>query len=147
MDPIAPVSATAAPRALPFGGGGLTVGQIVQARVARVDGDTVQLRWGEQSVSVPSRVPLNVGQQVNLMVEEGSAGKILLRMVDDGFGKGRPARADGSTSSRGSSGNAASAIGTRGAPAPAGQPGRPDRDAGFGQGGQGFADPQAEWGL
>src|SRR5512132_1024146 len=104
MDLIAPVGSAAATRPLPlFGDGGLTVGQVVHARVMRVDGDVVQLRWGEQTVSVASRVPLTVGQQVNLMVEEGSAGKTLLRMVDDSFGKSRPARTDGTGNGRSAS--------------------------------------------
>src|SRR3954447_6491682 len=95
MDLIAPVSATTASRPLPmFGDGALSIGQLVQARVTRVDGDSVQLRWGDQTVSVASRVPLAVGQQVSMMVEEGSPGKLLLRMVDDTFGKGKTPRGD-----------------------------------------------------
>jgi hypothetical protein len=97
MEPIAPVASAAsaaAARALPLGDTGLTIGQRVQARVTRADGNHVQLQWGDQTVNVGSRVPLTVGQQVTLMVEEGSGGKTLLRMVDDTVGKNRPARAD-----------------------------------------------------
>src|SRR3954451_8233829 len=104
MDLIAPVSAATASRPLPmFGDGALSIGQLVQARVTRVDGDTVQLRWGDQTVSVASRVTLAVGQQVSLMVEEGNAGKMLLLMVDDTFGKGKPARGDTGRNGRGTS--------------------------------------------
>jgi hypothetical protein len=64
--------------------------------VTRVEGDAVQLRWGELSLSVTSRVPLEIGQQVDLNVETGAGGKLLLRMVDDTFGKGRPVGPEGS---------------------------------------------------
>ena len=57
-------SATGIRPASPFGEPGLAVGQTIHARVMRVEGDTVQLRWGDQSLSVASRVPLSVGQQV-----------------------------------------------------------------------------------
>jgi hypothetical protein len=40
-------------------------------------------------------VPLETGQQVDLNVETGAGGKILLRMVDDTFGKARPAGPEG----------------------------------------------------
>src|SRR3954447_18665234 len=107
MEPIAPVSATAATvatRDLPVSPGALTVGQVVQARVAKVEGDTVLLRWGEQMLSVASKVPLTVGQQVNLLVEEGTAGKTLLRMLDENGDKGRSTRNDVSNSRRQASG-------------------------------------------
>lgn len=135
MEPIAPITsaASAAPtRALPLGEAGLTIGQVVQARVTRVDGDHVQLRWGQQTVNVGSRVPLTVGQQVNLMVEEGSGGKMLLRMVDDTFGKGRPNRSEPTGGGRGPA--SAGAAGGRQAPVAAvpGQEGRP-ADGGDGQ--------------
>src|SRR5581483_6086230 len=149
MESIAPVTATVAAvatRDLPPSPGGLTVGQIVQARVARVDGDTVLLRWGEQILAVTSKLPLTVGQQVSLMVEEGSAGKTLLRMLDDTSGKARPARADGTNGGRGTA-EAAATTGGRAVPGAMGLPGRADRDVGAGPGGgQGFADPPAEWG-
>src|SRR3954468_9815318 len=139
MDLIAPVSATTASRPLPmFGDGALSIGQLVQARVTRVDGDTVQLRWGDQTVSVASRAPLAVGQQVSLMVEEGSAGKMLLRMVDDTFGKGKPAR--GETPGIGRSTNTTTpATGGRQMPV-TGLPGGEQREAGGSAGGQ------AAWG-
>src|SRR6266536_2586898 len=150
MDPIAPVSATGgtvATRDLPVSPGGLTVGQVVQARVARVDGDTVLLRWGEQLLSVASRLQLTVGQQVNLLVEEGGAGKTLLRLMDETSGKGRPARADSGGNGRGTSG-ATTAAGGRGAAALMGLPAQAERDVSAGPGGgQGFADPPAEWGF
>jgi hypothetical protein len=150
MDPIAPVSATGgtvAMRDLPISPGGLTVGQVVQARVARVDGDTVLLRWGEQLLSVATKVALTVGQQVNLLVEEGGAGKTLLRLMDETSGKGRPARADGAGSGRGTTGSTTNA-GGRGAATPMGVTGQAERDLGMGSGGgQGFADPLAEWGV
>jgi hypothetical protein len=86
-------SAASAPATRPvFGEGRLAVGQTVHARVTRVEGDTVQLRWGDRTLAVASRVPLSVGQQVRLLVEEGGGGKMLLRMVDDTFGQGRPTR-------------------------------------------------------
>jgi hypothetical protein len=118
------ISATAIRPVSPGGEIGLAVGQTVHARVTRVEGDTVQLRWGDQTLSVASRIPLNVGQQVSLMVEEGGGGKMLLRMVDDTFGKGRPARPDGRGNGRGG-----------GMPAPAG--GRPGQVAGV----PGWAEP------
>ena len=84
-----------------FGEVGLAIGQTVHARVTRVEGDTVQLRWGDQTLNVASRVPLSVGQRVSLTVEEGGGGKMLLRMVDDTFGKGRPTRPAGGGNGRG----------------------------------------------
>ena len=94
-------STTAIRPVLPGADLGLTLGQTVHARVTRVEGDTVQLRWGDQSMSVASRIPLAVGQQVSLMVEEGGGGKMLLRMIDDTFGKGRPNRPVGPANGRG----------------------------------------------
>jgi hypothetical protein len=83
-------AASAASRsASPFGAGGLAAGQTIHARVTRVQGDTVQLRWGDQSIAVASRVPLTVGQQIDLQVEEGANGTMLLRMVDSTLGNGR----------------------------------------------------------
>ena len=146
MEPIAPVNATAATYALPVGEGGLTAGAIVRARVARVDGDTALLRWGEQTVSVASRVPLSVGQQVNLLVEEAASGTVLLRMVDDTSGKGRPARADAPNSGRGTT-TPTVVTGPRGMPVSADLPGRASRDPGSLLDGRGFADPPPEWGL
>jgi hypothetical protein len=102
---VASVASTAAARAVsPFGEAsalGLVVGQTVHARVTRVEGDTVQLRWGEQTLNVASKVQLSVGQQVSLAVEEGGAGKMLLRMVDDTFGRGRQNRPGGNGAGRG----------------------------------------------
>src|SRR5258708_7736497 len=139
MDLIAPVSAATASRPLPmFGDGVLSAGQLVQARVTRVDGDTVQLHWGDQTVLVASRVPLAVGQQVSLMVEEGNAGKMLLRMVDDTFGKGKPARGEASGNRRSTS-TTAPATGGRQMPV-TGVPGRGQGEAGGSPGGQ------AAWG-
>lgn len=102
MDLIAPVGATLAARSLPMpGDGALSAGETVQARVTRVDGDVVQLRLGDQTVSVASRVPLTLGQQVSLLVEESSAGKMLLRLVDDKSGKNRAGRTESSGAGRG----------------------------------------------
>ena len=92
MEPIAPVASATASRLAGLSINTLTEGQLVQARVARVDGNQVRLQFGEQSLNASSRVPLTVGQQVSLLVEQGASGKMLLRMVDDTFGKGRPAR-------------------------------------------------------
>ena len=111
-------SATTIRSVSPFGEGGLAVGQTVHARVTRVEGDTVQLRWGDQTLSVASRVPLSVGQQVSLTVEEGGGGKMLLRMVDDTLGKGRQTRPAGGGSGRGAGPSAA----TGGGPGPAAPP-------------------------
>jgi hypothetical protein len=100
--PSAPVRAVS-----PFDGLGLTPGQTVHAQLTRVEGDTVQLRWGDRNLAVTSRVPLETGQQVDLSVELGASGKILLRMVDDTFGTGRPigpgAPRNGASSASGSS--------------------------------------------
>src|SRR3954469_17476558 len=105
MDMIAPVGSAAATRPLPlFGDGGLAIGQIVHARVAKVDGDMVQLRWGDQSVSVASKVPLTLGQQISLVVEEGSPGKLVLRMMDEIFGQGRMTRTQTPGTGRGTTG-------------------------------------------
>jgi hypothetical protein len=94
---VASASPSAAARAVsPFDGIGLTPGQTVHAQVTRVEGDAVQLRWGDLSLSVTSRVPLEIGQQVDLNVETGAGGKLLLRMVDDTSGKGRPVGPEGS---------------------------------------------------
>jgi hypothetical protein len=93
---VASASRSAAVRAVSsFDGLGLAPGQIVHAQVTRVERDTVELRWGDRSLSVTSRVPLEIGQQVDLNVETGAGGKILLRMVDDTFGKGRPVGPEG----------------------------------------------------
>lgn len=100
-------SATTIRPVSPFGEGGLAVGQTVRARVTRVEGDTVQLRWGDQTLSVASRVPLSVGQQLSLTVEEGGGGKMLLRMVDDTLGNGRQTRPAGGGNGRGAGPSAA----------------------------------------
>jgi hypothetical protein len=163
LNTIVPVGSTAATRPTRLlGDSGLTIGQVVNARVARVDGDVVQLRFGDQTVAVTSRVPLGVGQQVSLMVEEGAAGKMLLRMVDDSFGKGGAGRsADGPGGSRGgtsSSGGASGAGGTSGLPGGRQMPipgvgRRPDQDADGSPGGHssgrgsGSGEPGAAPGL
>ncbi|MCC6174519.1 MAG: flagellar hook-length control protein FliK [Chloroflexi bacterium] len=124
VEPVAPVARVAPARFLSAEQGGLAAGQVVRARVARVDGDIVQLRLGGQTMRVASRVPLAAGQQVTLRVEEGTAGTLLLRMVDDTFGKGYASRADGSADGRG--GVAQGAMTGRGVPIVSRSPGRPD---------------------
>lgn len=117
MEPIAPVASATASRLTALGGNTLTEGQLVQARVTRVDGAQVRLQLGEQSLNATSRVALTVGQQVNLLVEQAASGKMLLRMVDDTFGKGRPARAADSAAGGSQIGGAsATAAGPRQAP-------------------------------
>jgi hypothetical protein len=99
MEPIVRVaSATSTTAIRPLTPGsdlGFTAGQTIHARVTRVEGDAVQLRWGDQTVSVASEIPLSIGQHVSLQVEEGSGGKMLLRMIDETFGRGRPDRLPG----------------------------------------------------
>ncbi|MCC7367890.1 MAG: flagellar hook-length control protein FliK [Chloroflexi bacterium] len=135
MEPVAPVTSTIAGRLPALGFGTLTAGQLVQARVSRVDGDQVRLQWGEHTFNASSRVPLTVGQQVNLMVEESASGKMLLRMVDDTFGRARQTRGAESSGSQ-TAGTAAPATGARQGPiAPvAGRSGQPGSD-GQGQAG------------
>lgn len=94
MDPIAPIAAVAASRPLPGEAGGLTPGAVVRARVAGVAGGMVRLQWGgDQTVSVPSTVPLSVGQEVSLLVQGGAAGTTVLRMVDAAMGRGQATQA------------------------------------------------------
>lgn len=148
MDMIAPVGSAAATRPLqPFGGGALTPGHVVHARVAKVDGDMVQLRLGDQTVAVATKVPLTVGQQVNLMVEEGTAGKLLLRLVEDVFsGTLRQARPEAPGTARGST---TTTTGT--APAPGrelpvtGVQGRAERDTSGSSHGQSFEGGEQDW--
>ena len=134
MEPIAPVASATASRLMGLSINTLTEGQLVQARVARVDGNQVRLQFGEQSLNASSRVPLTVGQQMSLLVEQGASGKMLLRMVDDTFGKGRPARGTGSDpGGTGSQSGGASAVagGRQGPVTPV--PGRNGREPSGGQ--------------
>jgi len=93
MDAILPVARVTPARLPPTSLAGLAVGQVVSARVSRVDGAAVELRLGDRTLAAASRVPLAVGQEVSLVVEEAGVGKTLLRMVDDSLANSRAAAA------------------------------------------------------
>lgn len=62
----------------------LLVGQVVRARVVRLEGELAYLRWGEHTVAAATHGQLALGQLVSLQVEAAAAGKLVLRLLDEG---------------------------------------------------------------